>query len=186
MAGRNSFYQMLLEEFPEQVERMCKYGRRNLSFSTVAPTGSVSILTQSSAGIEPLFQPYYIRRRKVNENGDYKDENGEQWKEYFIIHPQILNYLRITCGEDYIENIEEINKNDLNKIFEQSPWFNSIANKVDWKKRLEIQAVVQRYTTHSISSTINLPRDVTKETVSDIYFQAWKKWIKRSYCLQRW
>lgn len=178
MAGRNSFYQMLLEEFPEQVERMCKYGRRNLSFSTVAPTGSVSILTQSSAGIEPLFQPYYIRRRKVNENGDYKDENGEQWKEYFIIHPQILNYLRITCGEDYIENIEEINKNDLNKIFEQSPWFNSIANKVDWKKRLEIQAVVQRYTTHSISSTINLPRDVTKETVSDIYFQAWKNGLK--------
>ncbi len=176
--GRNPFYSMLLREFPSQIIRMNKRGRRNVSWSTVAPTGSVSILTQTSSGIEPLFQPYYIRRRRVNENGDYKDKNGDQWKEYFIIHPQILNYLRITCGKEYVENIENISKEDLDKIFEQSPWFNSIANKVDWEKRLKLQAVVQKYTTHSISSTINLPKNITKEVVSDIYFQAWKNNLK--------
>lgn len=178
----NDFYEMIKEEFPHQYERMKRFGRRNISWSTMAPTGSVSILTRTSSGIEPLFQLYYTRRKKINlgenKKADFIDENGDAWEEYFIIHPQLIEYLKIRNGEDYVKNIHLIKKEELEQVVAESPWANSTANKIPWEKRLEVQAIAQKYTTHSISSTINLPKNTKPEIVSDIYMEANKKKLK--------
>ncbi len=163
----SEFVQMMQKEFPELYERMMKYGRRNISISTVAPTGSLSILAQTSSGIEPVFMLSYKRRRKVNPNDptvkvDFVDENGDAFEEFTVYHPRLKDWMRITGKE----NIEE------------SPYYGATAPEIDWRKRVEMQAVVQKYVTHSISSTINLPSDVSVEKVSDIYIESWKKGLK--------
>lgn len=190
--GKNDFYQMLINEFPYQVERMLTYGRRNVSWSTIAPTGSVSILTQTTSGLEPLFMPFYIRSKKITDKDSdvkvaYIDESGDKWQEYAVLHPKFKDwykqYVKVR-REDFTEEgfdntvLEYLNKDRLQKLFEKSPWYGSTANDIDWKNRVEMQSILQKYTTHSISSTLNLPKDTPVETVRDIYFEAWKKGLK--------
>ena len=190
LVGNNKFYQMLVSEFPNQVSRMIKYGRRNVSWSTVAPTGTVSLLTQTTSGIEPIFSLHpYIRRKKINPNDknsrvDFVDELGDSWQEFPIIHPQLLKYLKIN---NVNFNFEPKNKKEQDELVlnineylnnNNTPWSGSTANDIDWIKRVEMQSIIQKYTTHSISSTINLPNNVSEEEVSKIYLESWKKGLK--------
>lgn len=178
--GMNDFYDFVLINFPTQAKRMMEYGRRNVSWSTVAPTGTVSLLTQTTSGIEPVYKAFYTRRKKINsdlDRVDFVDEIGDKWQEFAVLHPKFKNWIKINYGlKD--EDIESIPKEDLQKYFELSPWYGSEADDIDWVKRVELQGIVQKYTTHSISSTINLPSDVTEEEVSKIYIESWKKGLK--------
>jgi ribonucleoside-diphosphate reductase alpha chain len=179
----NKFYEMLYDEFPHQTQRMIYYGRRNVSWSTVAPTGSVSILTQTTSGLEPLFAPYYMRRKKVNpgEEGvrvDFVDQNGDNWMEYPVLHPQFIEWCKEHEPDATKDVLESLTKAQLDSLFEESPWYNSCAPDINWKKRVDVQAIIQKYTSHSISSTINLPNDVTKEEVAEIYIHSYDKGLK--------
>lgn len=164
---KSDFNKMLKKELPNVYERMLKYGRRNVSISTVAPVGTVSIMTQTSSGIEPVFMLSYKRRKKINpsENGvkvDYIDDMGDKWQEFDVYHPKLKTWMEITREKD-IKN---------------SPYYNCTANDIDWIKRVKLQSIVQKYVTHSISSTINLPKDVSIERVGEIYIESWKKGLK--------
>jgi ribonucleoside-diphosphate reductase alpha chain len=162
----SEFVGFLEDKFPQLHHRMMQYGRRNVSISTVAPTGTVSMLAQTSSGIEPVFMLSYKRRRKLmgqeNVQPDFVDENGDQWQEFDIYHPKLKEWMKL-----YPE-----------KSVEQSPYFGATAPEIDWQKRIEIQAVIQKYVTHSISSTINLPEDTPVSTVEKIYREAWRQGIK--------
>ncbi|TAL57380.1 MAG: adenosylcobalamin-dependent ribonucleoside-diphosphate reductase [Bacteroidetes bacterium] len=163
----SEFVQTLEKELPHVYSRMTEFGRRNISISTVAPTGTLSMLTQTSSGIEPVFMLSYKRRRKVNPHDknsrvDFVDPLGDSWQEFIVYHPKLKLWMDVT-GET-----------DITK----SPYSGSTASEIDWKKRIELQSVVQKYTTHSISSTINLASDVSVEKVGDIYMEAWKKGLK--------
>ena len=163
----SEFVQMMKKEFKPLYDRMMKHGRRNISISTVAPTGTLSMLAQTSSGIEPVYLLHYRRRRKVNPNDpnvtvSFVDDLGDSWEEFDVYHPKMKEWMEAT-GETDIE---------------KSPYFGATATEIDWKKRVEMQALVQKYTTHSISSTINLASDVAVEKVGDIYVESWKKGIK--------
>ena len=178
--GANDFYNMLYKEFDSQWERMYKYGRRNVSWSTVAPTGSVSILTQTTSGLEPLFMAFYMRRKKINPSDkdarvDFIDQNGDSWQEFPVLHPKFKDWI-ISLYPEADEN--NITKERLQELFEMSPWFGCTANNIRWEQRIAIQSVIQKYTTNAISSTINLPNNVNKETVENIYRFAWKAGLK--------
>ena len=186
----NEFYQMLESTFPVQCGRMQSYGRRNVSISTVAPTGTVSLLTQTTSGIEPIFSLYpYIRRKKINPNDknvrvDFVDESGDSWQEYAVIHPKLIDYMKLFNINISLDVNSKEEQEELVKITKEfldtytTPWGGSTANDIDWIKRVEIQSIIQKYTTHSISSTINLPNNVSEEEVSDIYLEAWKQGLK--------
>lgn len=163
----SEFVQMMKIELPEVYARMMKFGRRNISISTVAPTGTLSMLAQTSSGIEPVFMTHYKRRRKLNEEDtqekvDFIDDSGDKWQEFTVYHHNLKKWMEIT-GET-----------DITK----SPYAGSTAPEIDWDKRVTMQAAVQKYVTHSISSTINLPNDVSLEKVSDIYLDSWKLGLK--------
>lgn len=163
----SEFVQMMAKEFPEMYERMIEHGRRNISISTVAPTGSLSMLAQVSSGIEPVFLLSYVRRRKVNTNDenskvDFVDELGDGFEEFTVYHKKYETWMNTTGKSDVAE----------------SPYAGATAPEIDWKKRVEMQALVQKYTTHSISSTINLASDVTVDSVGDIYVDSWQKGLK--------
>ncbi len=163
----SEFVQMLEQDFPELYKRMMKYGRRNISLSTVAPTGSVSMLAQTSSGIEPVFMLSYKRRRKINPEDknatvNFVDEQGDKWEEFTVYHNKLKTWMASS-------GMEDINK---------SPYFGSTAPEINWKQRVRLQAVIQKYTTHSISSTINLANDVSTDEVSNIYLSSWKEGLK--------
>ncbi|MBL7892260.1 MAG: adenosylcobalamin-dependent ribonucleoside-diphosphate reductase [Bacteroidia bacterium] len=163
----SEFVQMLKKDLPKVYTRMMKFGRRNISISTVAPTGTLSMLAQSSSGLEPVFMLSYKRRRKVNpqdKNGrvDFVDPMGDSWQEFTVYHHKLRLWME-TTGET-----------DISK----SPYQGSTAPEIDWHKRIELQSAVQKYTTHSISSTINLPNDVSIDKVGQIYLEAWKSGLK--------
>jgi ribonucleoside-diphosphate reductase alpha chain len=165
--NKSEFVQMFKNEFPKVYQRMSKHGRRNISLSTVAPTGTLSILTQTSSGIEPVFMLSYKRRRKVNPHDknarvDFVDKLGDSWEEFTVYHPKVKEWMEVS-GESTMQ---------------KSPYFGSTASEIDWEKRVKLQAVVQKYTTHSISSTINLPENVSEEQVGKIYLESWKKGLK--------
>jgi ribonucleoside-diphosphate reductase alpha chain len=179
--GLNSFYQMLVEEFPEQVLRMIKYGRRNVNWSTIAPTGTTSLMTQSTSGCEPLFMGYYMRRKKINpsEQGmriDFTDQNGDTWQEFAILHPKFEMWLGIQGLSK--QQIIDLTQDETKEYFEKSLWFGSTANDINWLKRVEMQGILQKYTTSAISSTLNLPNTVTKEEVDEIYRAGYKLGLK--------
>jgi ribonucleotide reductase alpha subunit len=179
--GNNDFYTMLISEFSDQAFRMFKYGRRNVSWNTVAPTGTVSLMTQTTSGLEPLFSPYYFRNKKVNAEDkdsrvDYVDQNGDSWMEYPVLHPKFKDWLQLQNGGEY--NEITWNRENLDHWFKISPWYGSCANDIDWISRVEIQAIIQRYTTHSISSTINLPENVSQGKIAEIYMKAWESGLK--------
>lgn len=189
--GQNYFYEFLYNNYPEQSYKLMKYGRRNVSWNTVAPTGTVSLLTQTTSGIEPLFMPFYMRRKKVNPGEknvriDFTDESGDTWQEFPVLHPKfkdwiLINWVSIAEKLDLdlaCYNIDDLTNEQLTIVFKLSPWYGSTANDIDWIKRVEIQSIIQKYTTHSISSTINLPNDVSEQEVSEIYLESWKKGLK--------
>lgn len=178
--GTNSFYEFLMVTFPEQCKKMKKYGRRNINWSTVAPTGSVSILAQTSSGCEPLFQAFYTRRKKVNPSDknarvDFVDDSGDTWQEFPVLHPKFKGYILSKYPK---LDLSTYSQEDFTREYEESPWHKAIANDIDWNKRVEMQSILQRYTSNAISSTLNLPEDVTTEQVQGIYLEAWKKGLK--------
>ncbi|MGI9532196.1 adenosylcobalamin-dependent ribonucleoside-diphosphate reductase [Lutimonas sp.] len=163
----SEFVQMLKAEFPDMYERMMDHGRRNISISTVAPTGSLSMLAQVSSGIEPVFMTSYKRRRKINQDDknakvDFVDDLGDAFEEFTVYHKKVEEWMKVTGETDMAK----------------SPYTGATAAEIDWEKRVEMQALVQKYTTHSISSTINLASDVTTDLVGDIYMDSWKKGLK--------
>ncbi len=163
----SEFIQMMKREFPDITERMMKHGRRNISISTVAPTGTLSILTQTSSGIEPVFLLHYKRRKKVNPSDknariDFVDQMGDAWQEFDVYHSKLQEWMRVTGEKDITK----------------SPYHGATAPEIDWIKRVKLQAIVQKYTTHSISSTINLPSDVSVEKVGEIYLKSWELGLK--------
>lgn len=180
----NDWYNMVLKEFPELYAELQKYGRRNISFSTVAPTGTVSILTQTSSGIEPVFSLYYVRRKKCGEGEipDFIDQNGEKFKEFKIFHRPFIVWAQKRLGlatiEATIDMINSLEPGDFEALLQGSPWYKQTAPEIDWKTRIQIQGIAQKYTTHSISSTLNLPKDVTEKEVSDIYTYAFEQGLK--------
>jgi ribonucleoside-diphosphate reductase alpha chain len=163
----SEFVQMLQKELPEVYKRMMQFGRRNISISTVAPTGSLSILAQTSSGLEPVYLLSYKRRRKINPNDkdatiDFVDKMGDKWQEFVVYHSKVKTWMDITGNTDIT----------------QCPYYGSTAPEIDWIKRVELQSLVQKYTTHSISSTINLPNEVAVDKVGEIYVEAWKHGLK--------
>lgn len=173
-ADANKWYKFISSEYPEQWERMQKHGRRNISFSTVAPTGTVAMVARASSGIEPVFMPFYMRRRKCNsefERVDFTDKMGIKFQEFIVVHPGLEEWAKITYPEDVVKNWK---LDKWQEVFEKSPWYGSTSPEIDWEKRVELQGVVQKYITHAISSTVNLPNDVTEDEVSKIYMTAWK------------
>ncbi len=187
--GRNSFYQMILDEFPEQALRMFHHGRRNVSWSTVAPTGTVSIVAllikyaNASAGVEPTFSCFHFRNKKVNAADknvrvDFIDQNGDSWMTYPVITGGFKEWIDYSYDKVAFVGIENLPKETIEELFQKSPYYGSCASDIDWERRIEIQATVQRYTTNAISSTLNLPNDVSKEVVGKIYETAWKKGLK--------
>jgi ribonucleoside-diphosphate reductase alpha chain len=186
----NDFYQMLLDEFPEQARRMSAHGRRNVSWGTIAPTGSLSIIAKAikysnlSSGMEPTFMPYYMRRKKVNINDegtrvDFTDSNGDTWQEYAVVMGAFRDWYDITCRySDGGLPLEELPADIVKNAFEMSPWFGSTANDISWEDRVKVQALLQKYVSHSISSTVNLPEDIERNVVGNIYMKAWKQGLK--------
>jgi ribonucleoside-diphosphate reductase alpha chain len=171
----NDFYFELEKIFPEQFVKMQKFGRRNVNWSTVAPAGSVSILTQTSSGCEPLFSPYYTRRVKINPNDknkkiDFIDQNGDKWENSIVIHPKLKLFLDI--------NNFSINQSSIEDGYKKSPYHDSIASNICWEKRIEIQSILQKYTTSAISTTLNLPENISEEIVKNIYIKSWKNGLK--------
>lgn len=179
--GANKFYHMLIREFPERWKEMVqneRTGRRNISWSTVAPTGSLSVMAQVTSGIEPLFAAYFKRRKKINPNDenvrvDRRDSTGDAWQEYFMVHPGLKRFMKHEYEEPDMDS-----KKELDAAFEKSPYLNATAPDIDWISRVGVQSVIQKYTTHSISSTINLPRDVSVKKVKEIYQEAWNRGLK--------
>lgn len=185
---RNQFYKFLANNFDEQVSRMKQYGRRNVSWSTVAPTGSVSIIAKAiknpnlSSGMEPVFMPHYTRRKKVNPGDegvrvDFTDDNGDNWMEYPVLMGAFKDWVQ-TYFEVNDEAMANMTPEMVDSFFKKSPWYGATANDIDWTQRVKIQSIIQKYTTHSISSTINLPNDVSVEEVDNIYIKAWELGLK--------
>lgn len=173
-ADANRWYKFISSEYPEQWERMQEHGRRNISFSTVAPTGTVAMVARASSGIEPVFMPFYMRRRKCNsdlERVDFIDKMGIKFQEFIVVHPGLEEWAKINYPGEVVVNWK---LDKWQEVFEKSPWYGSTSPEIDWEKRVELQGVVQKYITHAISSTVNLPNDVTEDEVSKIYLTAWK------------
>ncbi|MCK9421649.1 MAG: adenosylcobalamin-dependent ribonucleoside-diphosphate reductase [Bacteroidales bacterium] len=173
----NPFINRLKETAPDVYEDMTKYGRRNIAMLTIAPTGSVSILTQTTSGLEPVFAVSYKRRRKVNPNDKnvkitFKDEIGDTWEEYNVFHHNFVTWLTIN-GYD-VEEVSRLDEKELKNIIKKSPFYKATANDVDWVAKVKMQGEVQKWVDHSISVTVNVPNDTKEELVSAIYETAWK------------
>ena len=178
--GGNLWYKKLAKDFPSECTRMLKYGRRNISWSTVAPTGTVSIMAGTSSGIEPIFMPFYQRKRKcmsVDDRVDYVDKVGEKYTLFTVVHPNLKKWAVTTLN--YSE--EEVNDWSVgvwHEVWKESPYYGSTAPEIDWRQRVKLQGVVQKYITHSISSTVNLAKETTEEEIADIYIESWKQGLK--------
>lgn len=174
----NQWYEFLINNYPKLVSRMKELGRRNVSLSTVAPVGSGSLLTQTTSGIEPVFKTLYDRRVKVNafdEKYDFVDPNTkEKFKVFTVAHKGFQKFCEVMTGKKF----NELSKSMINTLFKSSPYYNNEAADISWQTRLEIQAIVQKYTTSSISTTINLASDVSKDVVKQIYLNAYKMGLK--------
>ena len=175
----NPFLLRLKEADPELVEKMEKTGRRNIACLTIAPTGTTSIMTQTSSGIEPVFMPVYKRRRKVNPNDenvriDFVDEVGDSFEEYVVYHHKFLDWMKI----NNIEVKNNLTSDELDALIARSPYYKATANDVDWLEKVKMQGAIQKWVDHSISVTINLPNDVSEELVADLYAEAWRSGCK--------
>ena len=175
----NPYINRLREAKPELYEEMVKYGRRNIACLTIAPTGTTSLLTQTTSGIEPVFMPVYKRRRKVNPSDkdvhvDLVDENGDSFEEFIVYHHKLVTWMNVNnipVRRDYTQE-------ELNAIVEKSPYYKATANDVDWVNKVRMQGEVQKWVDHSISVTINLPNDISEEMVGKLYVEAWRSGCK--------
>ena len=178
--GGNLWYKKLAKDFPSECTRMLKYGRRNISWSTVAPTGTVSIMAGTSSGIEPVFMPFYQRKRKCmseSDRVDYVDKVGEKYTLFTVVHPNLKRWAieNLNYSE---EDVNDWNLGVWKEVWKESPYYGSTAPEIDWRQRVKLQGVVQKYITHSISSTVNLAKETTEEEIADIYIEAWKQGLK--------
>lgn len=175
----NPFMNRLKDADSELYDLMVKYGRRNIACLTIAPTGTTSILTQTTSGIEPVFLPVYKRRRKVNANDkevrvDFVDESGDAFEEYVVYHPKFITWMNING----IEVKDNYTQEQIDEIVAKSPYYKATSNDVDWLNKVKMQGAVQKWVDHSISVTINLPNDVSEEMVNKLYVEAWKSGCK--------
>ncbi len=175
----NPYIQRLAEADPELYEMMVKHGRRNIACLTIAPTGTTSLMTRTSSGIEPVFMPVYKRRRKVNANDvetrvDYVDDSGDAFEEYVVYHPKFVDWMK-TQG---IEVKDDYTQEQLDELVARSPYFKATANDIDWLEKVRMQGRIQKWVDHSISVTVNLPADTTVELVNKLYIEAWKSGCK--------
>lgn len=175
----NPFMNRLKDADSELYDLMLKYGRRNIACLTIAPTGTTSILTQTTSGIEPVFLPVYKRRRKVNANDkevrvDFVDESGDAFEEYVVYHPKFITWMNING----IEVKDNYTQEQIDEIVAKSPYYKATSNDVDWLNKVKMQGAVQKWVDHSISVTINLPNDVSEDMVNKLYVEAWKSGCK--------
>ena len=176
---KNPFILRLKEADPQLYFDMLEYGRRNIALLTIAPTGTTSLMSQTSSGIEPVFMPVYKRRRKVNPNDkdarvDFVDEVGDSWEEYVVFHHRFKQWMEVN-GHDLTKNYAQ---KELDDLVAQSPYYKATSNDVDYLKKVQMQGDIQKWIDHSISVTINMPGDVTEEVVGQLYMAAWKAGCK--------
>lgn len=176
--GHNPFIQRIQKADPKLYEDMIRYGRRNIALLTIAPTGSVSICTQTTSGLEPAFNVYYKRRRKVNPNdmsikkNTVKDVMGDSFEEYIVFHQKFVTWAE-TQGYKY-EQMTTMSEKELQELMQKSPYYKATAADTDYIKKVELQGSVQKWVDHSISVTVNLPSDIDEQTVADLYMKAWE------------
>jgi ribonucleoside-diphosphate reductase alpha chain len=175
----NPFIQRLAQADPELYKEMCRFGRRNIALLTIAPTGTTSLMTQTTSGIEPVFMPVYKRRRKVNPNDkdariDFVDEMGDSWEEYMVFHHKFKTWMEVN-GHELKRNYSN---EELDRLIEKSPYHKASSNDIDWLAKVRMQGQIQKWVDHSISVTINLPEEATEELVNKLYFAAWESGCK--------
>lgn len=177
--AQNPFINRLAKADAELYELMKKYGRRNIACLTIAPTGTTSLMTQTTSGIEPVFLPVYMRRRKVNPNDekvriDYVDETGDAFEEYIVFHHKFVDWM-MANGHD---PSKKYTQEEIDELVAQSPYYKATSNDVDWLMKVKMQGRIQKWVDHSISVTINLPNDVSEELVNKLYVEAWRSGCK--------
>ena len=175
----NPFIQRLAQADPELYKEMTRYGRRNIALLTIAPTGTTSLMTQTTSGIEPVFMPVYKRRRKVNPNDkdarvDFVDEMGDSWEEYIVFHHKFKTWMEVN-GYQLKQNYSN---DELDALVAKSPYYKASSNDIDWLSKVRMQGQIQKWVDHSISVTINLPEEATEDLVNKLYFAAWESGCK--------
>ena len=175
----NPFVNRIKISDPELYAEMVKHGRRNIALLTIAPTGTTSLMTQTTSGIEPVFLPVYRRRRKVNPNDkdvtvDFVDEVGDSWEEYSVFHHKFKVWMEVN-GYDMNKRYSQ---EELDEMIEKSPYYKATSNDVDWCSKVRMQGRIQKWVDHSISVTINMPEDVTEDLVDKVYVEAWRSGCK--------
>ncbi len=171
----NPFVNRLKNVAPDLYADMVRYGRRNIACLTIAPTGTTSLMTQTTSGIEPVFMPVYKRRRKVNPNDanvhvDFVDDTGDSFEEYIVYHPKFLTWMKVNG----IDTDKKYTQAEIDRLVAQSPYYHATANDIDWMEKVKMQGAIQKWVDHSISVTINLPNNVSEELVGQLYVEAWK------------
>ncbi|MGM9842307.1 MAG: adenosylcobalamin-dependent ribonucleoside-diphosphate reductase [Candidatus Limisoma sp.] len=177
--ANNPYINRIREADPQLYEDMVKYGRRNIACLTIAPTGTTSLMCQTSSGIEPVFMPVYKRRRKVNPNDpnihiDYVDETGDAFEEYIVYHHKFITWMQVNG----IEVRNNYTQEEIDDLVKRSPYYKATANDINWLEKVNMQGRIQKWVDHSISVTINLPSDVSEDLINDLYMQAWKAGCK--------
>jgi len=177
----NPFILRMKEADPVMYDNMVKFGRRNIALLTIAPTGTTSLMTQTTSGIEPVFSTFYKRRRKVNPNDkdikvSFKDEVGDSWEEFNVFHHKFINWLKVNDYDP--DEVTRMRDEEIESIIAKSPYYKATANDVDWIAKVRMQGAIQKWVDHSISVTINLPADTKEELVSELYLTAWKSGCK--------
>ena len=175
----NPFINRIKEADPELYDDMVNYGRRNIACLTIAPTGTTSLMTQTTSGIEPVFMPVYKRRRKVNPNDeavhvDYVDEVGDSFEEYIVYHNKFLKWMEVNG----IDSTKRYSQEEIDSLVARSPYYKATANDVDWLMKVKMQGAIQKWVDHSISVTVNLPNDVDEALVNKLYVEAWRSGCK--------
>jgi len=175
----NPFIQRLKAADEELYDAMVKYGRRNIALLTIAPTGTTSLMSQTTSGIEPVFAPFYTRRRKINPNDqntrvDFVDEVGDSWEEFVVFHHGFKQWMQVNGYAIQKEYKQE----ELNQLVKVSPYYKASSNDIDWSSKVKMQGEIQKWVDHSISVTINLPNEATEELVGKLYIEAWEAGCK--------
>ena len=175
----NPFINRLREANPQLYEDMKKYGRRNIACLTIAPTGTTSLMTQTTSGIEPVFMPVYKRRRKVNPGDadvhvDFVDEVGDSFEEYIVYHHKFLTWMQVNG----LDTNKKYTQEEIDELVARSPYYKATANDVDWLMKVRMQGAIQKWVDHSISVTVNLPNDVDEALVNRLYVEAWRSGCK--------
>ncbi len=175
----NPFMLRIKEADPQLYQDMKIYGRRNIALLTIAPTGSTSLMSQTTSGIEPVFLPVYKRRRKVNPNDkdvrvDFVDEVGDSWEEYIVFHHHFKTWMKV----NNIDTEKKYSNEEINALIERSPYHKATSNDIDWLSKVKMQGAIQKWVDHSISVTINIPNEATEDLVNQLYIQAWEEGCK--------